>query len=196
MFVVEPEADTNQLSERKVAVAAGREGTPIGGQRHAVPVGGPTNRDPWLRTIAGFKVAKGTFLLAAAIAALGLIDPRTAHPISRWATEVAADHHYEVANTLVAGILRVEPRTLKMLSVGSFLYSVLFYTEGFGLFLDRRWAKYMTILTTGVLIPFELFELVRRASGAKLGLLAANVAIVAYLIWRLRDETAANERSA
>lgn len=153
-------------------------------------------QDPWLRLIAGLKVAKGTFLLVAAIAALGLMSQGTARPISRWAMEIAADRHYEVATTLVAKILSVEPRTLRLLSAGSLLYSVLFYTEGFGLLFDKRWAKYMTIFTTGGLIPFELFEVFRRASWTKGAVLVANVAIVAYLVWRVRDESVRGERHA
>jgi uncharacterized membrane protein (DUF2068 family) len=148
----------------------------------------PPQRDPWLRRIAGFKVAKGTFLLAAAIAALGLMSPRTAQPISRFAMEVAADRHYAIATAVVARLLSVEPHTLRLLSAGGFLYSLLFYAEGVGLFLDRRWAKYLTIASTAALIPFEIFELVSRASAIKVGILVANFAIVAYVAWRVRSE--------
>jgi uncharacterized membrane protein (DUF2068 family) len=155
-----------------------------------------SSRDPWVRLIASFKLAKGTFLLAAAVAALGLMSPRTAQPISRWAMELAADRHYEVATTVAARLLSVEPRTLRLISAGSFLYAILFYTEGFGLFLDKRWAKYMTILSTAALVPFEAFEVVHRGSSLKIGILVANVAIVAYLAARVRGDEAGAERRA
>lgn len=148
-------------------------------------------RDPWLGLIAALKVAKGTFLLGAAVAALGLMSPRTARPLSRWAMEVAADRHYEMAETAVAHLLSVDPRTLRLVSAGSFLYALLFYTEGFGLFWDQRWAKYMTLLTTGALIPLEAYEVARRATGFKTAVLVANVAIVVHLARRVRAEVAA-----
>lgn len=157
-----------------------------------VESGTPTaRRDPWLGLIAALKVAKGTFLLGAAVAALGLMSPRTARPLSRWAMEVAADRHYEIAEAAVAHLLSVDPRTLRLVSAGSFLYAILFYTEGFGLFWDQRWAKYMTLLTTGALIPLELYEVARRPTGFKVAVLVANAAIVAYLARRVRAEVAA-----
>ncbi len=152
------------------------------------PTSHQPTEDPWLRTIAIFKLAKGTFLLGAATAALGLLSPRTAQAVSRWASELAADGHYTVANSLVAWTLSVQPRTLRLLSAATYLYSALFFAEGIGLLMDKRWAKAMTIFTTGALIPFELFELLRHASITKLGVLVGNVAILAYLVRRVREE--------
>jgi uncharacterized membrane protein (DUF2068 family) len=141
--------------------------------------------DLWLRLIAAFKLVKGTFLLSAGIAALGLLNPSMAKPMARWAMDVSADGHYRVLDTLVREVLDVDPRTLRVVSLGSLFYALLFYTEGFGLYFDKRWAEYMTIFSTGGLIPFEVFEILRHASAGKIALLAVNVLIVFYLAWRL-----------
>jgi uncharacterized membrane protein (DUF2068 family) len=141
--------------------------------------------DLWLRLIAAFKLVKGTFLLSAGVAALGFLNPSVAKPMTRWTMDVSADWHYRVLDTLVRQVVDVDPRTLRMVSLGSLFYALLFYTEGFGLYFDKRWAEYMTILSTGALIPFELFEILRRASAGKIALLGVNVLIVLYLAWRL-----------
>jgi uncharacterized membrane protein (DUF2068 family) len=99
--------------------------------------------------------------------------------------DLAADHRYHVLDMLLVHLVTTDERTLRLLSVGSFLYAALFYTEGFGLFFDKRWAEYLTIVTTAGLIPFEIFELHRRVTAMKVEVLIANVAIVAYLVWRL-----------
>jgi uncharacterized membrane protein (DUF2068 family) len=76
-------------------------------------------------------------------------------------------------NRFVQGILvkifRVTPKQLRELSVGTFIYAGLFATEGIGLLLRRRWAEYFTIVTTGALIPLEIYELARHFSVAKIG---------------------------
>jgi len=141
--------------------------------------------DLWLRLIAFFKLLKATLLVAAGIGALGLLNPHTAKAITGWATALAADRHYHLLDSLVSYVVDVDERTLRLLSIGSFLYAMLFYTEGFGLFFDKRWAEYLTIATTAGLIPFEAFELVRRVTVLKLEVLVANLLIVAYLVWRV-----------
>jgi uncharacterized membrane protein (DUF2068 family) len=141
--------------------------------------------DLWLRLIALFKLLKATLLVAAGIGALGLLNPQTARSITGWATALAADRHYHLLDTLIAFVIDVDERTLRLLSIGSFLYAMLFYTEGFGLFLDKLWAEYLTIATTAGLVPFELFELSRRVTPLKIQVLVANVLIVAYLVWRV-----------
>ncbi len=98
---------------------------------------------------------------------------------------MAADRHYHLLDSLVSYVVDVDERTLRLLSIGSFLYAMLFYTEGYGLFFDKRWAEYLTIATTAGLIPFEAFELFRRVTVLKLEVLVANLLIVAYLVWRV-----------
>lgn len=59
-------------------------------------------------------------------------------------------------------------------------------TEGVGLYLRRRWAEYLTVFGTGLLIPYEVYELLRHATLFKAAALTANVGIVVYLAWRKR----------
>jgi uncharacterized membrane protein (DUF2068 family) len=141
--------------------------------------------DLWLRAIAFFKLLKGTLLVGAGVGALGLLNAHTARAITGWAAALAADRHYHLLDTLVTYVIDVDERTLRLLSIGSFLYAMLFYTEGFGLFFDKRWAEYLTIMTTAGLIPFELFELFRRVTPLKIEVLVVNVMIVVYLVWRV-----------
>jgi len=73
-------------------------------------------------------------------------------------------------------------------SAGSFFYSGLLLTEGFGLWFERRWAEYLTIIATSSFIPLEVYELTRRVNDIKLWVLVINLAIVWYLIRTLRRE--------
>ena len=52
--------------------------------------------------------------------------------------------------------------------------------------LRRRWAEYLTVVATGSLLPLELYEVARKFSVLRVGVLAINLAIVAYVIARLR----------
>jgi uncharacterized membrane protein (DUF2068 family) len=80
----------------------------------------------------------------------------------------------------------VDDRKLKALSVGTFFYSGLFLTEGTGLALRKRWAEYLTIVSTASLLPIEIYELVKQVSALKIIVLLANIAIVVYLVIEVR----------
>lgn len=61
-------------------------------------------------------------------------------------------------------------------------YTALLVAEMVGLWLGRRWAQYLTFVETGILVPFEVYELVRTVSWLKVLALALNVAVIAYLL--------------
>jgi uncharacterized membrane protein (DUF2068 family) len=82
----------------------------------------------------------------------------------------------------------MDDQKLKELGAGTFCYAALFITEGTGLLLRKRWAKYLTIIVTTSFLPLEFFELMRSPGLGKAMLIPLNVAIVIYLILRRNDE--------
>lgn len=76
-----------------------------------------------------------------------------------------------------------EVRIAALVAIG---YGALELVEGTGLWLDQRWAEYLTVIATSLLIPFEIYELVHRPTALKAGGIAVNVAIVVYLVHLLR----------
>ena len=52
--------------------------------------------------------------------------------------------------------------------------------------LTKRWAEYLTIVSTASLLPLEAYELAKHAGIGKGLALAINLAVVAYLIRELR----------
>ena len=54
------------------------------------------------------------------------------------------------------------------------------------LILRRRWAEYLTIITTGGLLPLEVYEINKHITWIKIGVLLVNIAIVVYLVARVR----------
>lgn len=65
-------------------------------------------------------------------------------------------------------------------------YALIEGAEGVGLAMRRRWAEYLIVFATGLLIPYEVWEVVHKVTLFRVGGLALNVAIVAYLAYRKR----------
>src|SRR6185436_15664060 len=96
------------------------------------------------------------------------------------------DSHY--FHWLLEKVAAISPAQLRLASAGSFFYSALLLTEGIGLWFERRWAEYLTIIATSSFIPLELYELSKRVSDVRLVVLGINLAIVWYLIRTLRGQ--------
>lgn len=85
-------------------------------------------------------------------------------------------------------MLDANPQTLRAIEVGTFVYAGVFLVEGVGLLLRRRWAEYLTVIATASLLPLEIYELVERVRTTRALIVAVNLAIVLYLMARLRGE--------
>jgi len=77
---------------------------------------------------------------------------------------------------------------LMRFSLGALAYAAVLLTEGIGLLMAQRWAEYLTIVITASLIPLEVYELVRHTNVTRVTVLVVNLAIVIYLIVRVRWE--------
>jgi uncharacterized membrane protein (DUF2068 family) len=57
------------------------------------------------------------------------------------------------------------------------------FIEAYGLWSIRAWAEWFAIVSGGVYLPAELYELIQRPTAVKAVVLIVNIAIVAYLIY-------------
>lgn len=127
-------------------------------------------------------------MLATGVAALYFANHDVASTLTRWAARVPLHPGNHWVDRVLAPLLSVDPRTLRAIGAGTFVYGAVFLTEGGGLLLRRRWAEYLTVIVTGSFLPLELYELVERVRITCALLVAVNLAIVLYLIARLRAD--------
>jgi uncharacterized membrane protein (DUF2068 family) len=151
-----------------------------------IPPRRPHHQGRGLLLIAAFKFLKGLGLLALGFGELHFLHRDLAATIAHWVNLLRIDPHSHYLLWLLQRIAHVDEKRFRELSVGTFFYAALFLFEGTGLALRKRWAEYLTILSTSALIPVELYEIYRGPSLVKVLLLVVNLAIVAYLVRELR----------
>jgi uncharacterized membrane protein (DUF2068 family) len=144
------------------------------------------SRDLLLQMIALLKLVKCTLLVVAGAAAIWLRQGDSAWMTEHWAGRIAAHYHVAMLADGVRWLCRLDPGSKGVLAAACFGYAALFATEGIGLWLEVRWAEYLTIVATALLVPIELYEIAQRVTLLRCGALVANVLIVIYLIWRVR----------
>jgi uncharacterized membrane protein (DUF2068 family) len=138
----------------------------------------------WL--IAAFKLFKGLFLLALGVGILKSLHHDLAVEFLRWGDRFRVDPGNAHFQRMLEKVSFISYKKLKALDIGTFFYSALMLTEGIGLSLAKRWAEYFSIAATSLLLPLEIYELVKKVDLARVALLAINIAIVIYLIREVR----------
>ncbi len=112
--------------------------------------------------------------------------------VEAWATDFVTRHGIDLANRYVHAAMEklsgVGDTQLMQMSGVAFGYSCLLFTEGVGLWLQKRWAEYLTAIATSLFMPLELYEIYERFTWVRIGILALNIFIVWYLVTRLKDE--------
>ena len=141
-----------------------------------------------LALIAIFKLIKGVLLLAAAIGVLRSLHTDLSAMVEHWITVLRMDPDSRYFHCLLAKVGAISPDQLKAISAGSFFYSALLLTEGIGLWFERRWAEYLTVIATASFIPLEVYELTRKVNNVRLVVLIINLAILLYLLRVLRRQ--------
>ncbi len=166
----------------------GRESVPTRGEI-TVPDRGPVLRDKYvLRLIALDRAVH--VLVFGSLSVLLFIFGAHHTAFQRDDNELMNDlSGGDPASTDVRGVLghlknvfKYTPAHLYELGLVLAFYAALEATEMVGLWLAKRWAEYLTLISTTLFVPLEIYEIVERASVLKVITLVINVAIVVYLL--------------
>jgi uncharacterized membrane protein (DUF2068 family) len=139
-----------------------------------------------LRLIAIERGGRGLLLLAAGVYLLFHLNSDFGRLGERVIRTIDLDPRRPFLHRIVAYLHHLHASELRVAAIVAIGYGVLELVEGTGLWLDQLWAEYLTVIATSLLIPFEVYELVRHPTAWKAGGIAVNVAIVLYLARLLR----------
>jgi len=141
-----------------------------------------------LRLIALFKLLKAALLIAVGVGALRLVHADVASFVEKWVAWFGLDPGSRYVGRFILKAAALTPNKIKDLAAGSFIYAGLFLTEGVGLWLLKRWAMWFSIIITSSLLPVEVHGIYRHPTSVKVLVLVINIAVVAFLVYRIRSE--------
>lgn len=148
--------------------------------------GNQKTHDRFMQAIAVFKFVKALLFVFAALGAFGLMQHGVAEQAREWGSALAFTSGQHLVRRAIIFVTGLSRERIGALGLVALFYAALFATEGVGLWRERRWAEYLTIIATGSLIPLEIWESVHRPTPMKFATLVVNVAVVIYLVARLR----------
>ncbi len=139
-----------------------------------------------LRLIGAFKLLKTALLILISIGAFRLVHRNVESVAQTVLQHLRADPDSEYFHAVLAKMARVTPERLRWLGVGTAFYAVLYLIEGVGLLMEKEWAEWVTLVSTSLFVPLEIYEVAKHMRWAQILVLVINLAIVAYLAMALR----------
>jgi uncharacterized membrane protein (DUF2068 family) len=147
---------------------------------------------PWIAAERGLR--------AIVLVTVGLV--LVTHPHANWAGEVSQlaqrlglDPKDNWIQRLMNDVRKINTNQDVVFGAIALAYGALEATESYGLWRRRRWGAWLTVVATSLLLVPEVWELTKSATPLKVGALLVNLAVVAYLLWRLRRHSQADSGS-
>lgn len=138
-----------------------------------------------LHIVALFEGAKGLLVLLVGFELLTFIHK----DIHEAAMRLVEHFHFNPASHYPRIFLdlteRINDTKLWSMAIAAFMYSVVRMVEAVGLWLRKNWAEWFAILTGGMYIPIEIYEVAHRVTWPRVTVLFVNLGIVSYLLFVL-----------
>lgn len=134
-----------------------------------------------LKVIALLEASKGIISL---LVGLG-IHALAGDNIQQMLESVLAHLHLNPASHFPAIFLKeaalLTPSNLTLIAAGALIYAMVRLIEAYGLWRGLVWTEWFALLSGGIYLPFEMYELLVNRSLLTIAVLAVNVAIVWYM---------------
>ncbi len=135
----------------------------------------------FLKFIIGYKAFCSFVELIISFSFYKLINNNVEEAITRLAINYNFDIDNRIASSMIKQVGMLGNGAIVSITFIALFLGVLNLIEAGGLYLKRSWAEWLTVIATGVLIPFELYKVAVSASFFKVVILVVNSAIVYYL---------------
>ena len=141
---------------------------------------------PW---IAAERAFRAIVLLGVGIALVSSPHANWASDISHLAQHLGLDPKENWIQRIIDDVNKIHANQDLMFGLAAIGYGILEGAESYGLFTRRRWGEWLTVVATSLLFIPEIWELTNSATPLKVGAVLVNIAVVLYLLWRLRRAT-------
>ena len=135
-----------------------------------------------LKSVAIFEAAKGTLVLCVGIGLLALIH----EDLQLYGENVVRHLHmnpaHEYPRIFIEKISQLTPAQIKIFIAGAAIYSTVRFIEGYGLWKAKKWAEWFAIISSGIYLPIELYEIIKHPKWLTLVITLTNVAVLVFLI--------------
>ncbi len=140
-----------------------------------------------MRAVAVFEIIKGGIAVLAGFGALRLLH----RDVRALAVELVGRFHlnpeHRIADSFVRAAENVTDKSLWIWAGFAAGYAVFRFVEGYGLWHRRSWAEWLALVSGGIYLPVEIYEVTQRLTWIRVTVLVANIAVVVLMALALLD---------
>jgi uncharacterized membrane protein (DUF2068 family) len=136
----------------------------------------------WLVLIAAYKVTLALLFVAIGVGALHLLHKDIDDVLTQVATILRFNPESRLVNFILDRASILDDPLLRRIGLAAFSYAAVSLAEAIGLYLEKAWGEYLTLLITASFLPWEIFEVFQRLTWVRSGLLVVNALVLFYLL--------------
>jgi uncharacterized membrane protein (DUF2068 family) len=136
----------------------------------------------YLVLIAVYKLLQALLFVAIGVGALRLLHQDIDDVLTRVASDLRFNPEGRFVNFVLDRALLLDDPMLRRIGLAAFCYAAVGLLEGIGLYLEKAWGEYLTLIITASFLPLEIHEILRRLTWVRVGLLVVNVLVLLYLL--------------
>ena len=157
---------------------------------------GARNHRTGLVLIAAYKLLGALLFIAIGVGALRLLHQDIDDVVWRIIGDLKMNPESRIVNFIFEKAELLNDPILRRIGLGAFCYAAVGILEAIGLYLEKAWGEFLTLIITASFLPFEVHELMRRLTWMRMGLFVANILVLLYLIWMLGERAAHRRRAS
>lgn len=135
----------------------------------------------WLVLIAIYKLLQALLFVAIGMGARHFLHRDLADDLALLADHLRFNPESNLVNFVLDKASLLNDPVLRRIGAVAFSYAGVSLAEGIGLYLEKAWGEYLTLVITASFLPFEIFEIAHRLTWFRLSLFAINVLVLVYL---------------
>jgi uncharacterized membrane protein (DUF2068 family) len=145
------------------------------------------HHNKWLVLIAAYKLLQALLIGLIGLGARHLLHKDVGDELSALADHLHFNSEWRLVSFILDKAELIHDPLLRRIGFVAFCYSAISAVEGIGLYFEKVWAEYLTLVITASFLPWEIFEIFRRLTLIRVSLLAANLLVFFYLLQLVAD---------
>jgi uncharacterized membrane protein (DUF2068 family) len=143
---------------------------------------GSKRHNGFLLLIAVYKFCHALLFFAIGFGVHRLLHKDIADQIELLARHLRFNPESRLVNFILEKASLINDPVLRRIGFVVDCYATVTLIEGIGLYLEKAWGEFLTLAITASFLPWEIFEIVRRVTWIRVGLLTINILVFVYLL--------------
>jgi uncharacterized membrane protein (DUF2068 family) len=135
-----------------------------------------------LRTIAMFEVTKAAIALLLGCGLFHLMHKNLDDVAERVVQVLHVNPEGKLSSLFFILASHASDRNLWVLALSTLVYALVMSTEAYGLWREREWAQWFSLLSTAFYVPPELYWMLRNPSWLKCAVLVTNIVMFLFML--------------